>query len=61
MPAFVSAVFGEALTYELFLLVIFVLVLRIRTSLYRVLRWYRGQHRSDNALRAALWKVLRGQ
>lgn len=61
LPAFIAATMGEALSYELLLLVLFCLVLHIRRSLYRLLRWYRAQQEPDDRLRAALWRVLRGQ
>lgn len=59
LPAFISAVMGDALSYELLLLSILVLMLNVRYLLYRGLRWYRNQHDSPERLRAALWSILR--
>lgn len=62
LPAFIAAELGEALTYELLLLIVLLLLLSIRRNLYRTLRWYREQNMEpDDRLRAALWRILRGQ
>lgn len=61
LPAFISFAFGDALAYELMLIIIFVLVLRIRKMLYRILRWYEHKEDDGAALKAALWDLLRNK
>ncbi|MBX0326969.1 hypothetical protein K2Z83_04645 [Oscillochloris sp. ZM17-4] len=62
LPAYLSAVAGDALNYELLLIITFTLLLDIRRLLQRGLRWYRTQSQMpEDRLRAALWKLLRGQ
>ena len=61
LAAYVSAVMGGALTYEMMVLLMFVLAVSVRRILYRGIRWHRRQHEEpEDRLRAALWKVLRG-
>lgn len=52
---------GDALAYELMLLVVFGLGLTIRRNIRRGLRWFHQQQTEPaDRLRAALWKLLRG-
>ncbi len=61
LPAYLSFVMGDALRYECTLLLIFFLVLNVRRSLHRGVRFYRQSHEpAADRLRAALWKLLRG-
>lgn len=60
LAAYMSAVLGEALAYELMVLLVFTLMISVRRILYRGLRWHRRQHEEPaDRLRAALWKLLR--
>lgn len=61
LAAFIAAVMGDALAYELMLLVVFGLGLTIRRNIRRGLRWFHQQQTEPaDRLQAALWKLLRG-
>lgn len=61
LPAFVSAVMGGALSWELLLLTVFVLVLTVRTTLRRGLRWYLTEQDEEGTLRRKLWRLLKAR
>jgi hypothetical protein len=62
LPAFLNYVLGDALSYELMVLLTFSLMLGIRRNLDKLLRWYRRQQEEpEDGLRSALWKILRGR
>lgn len=61
LPAYLNAVMGSALSYELIVLVVLGLMITIRQNLYRGLRWFRTSHEEPtDRLRSELWKILRG-
>lgn len=62
LPAYLNAVMGRALSYELIVLVVLGLMMTIRQNLYRGLRWFRASHEDHtDRLRSGLWKILRGK
>lgn len=59
LPAFLSATMGNALLWELALLVVFILFLNIRRMLWRALAQRAAIEPAE--LRRELWRLLRSQ